>query len=123
MRLLYYRYKGSELALLRNLIHDDEIPYAMLSYTWDAGQEITFSGLMKNSEEGKTAYDKIRFCALQAKRDVLHYFWIDTYCVDKGSSVELFEAMNSLLHYYPEAAECLNSLPDVPSDIGMEMNR
>ena len=78
-------------------------PYAMLSYTSDAGQEITFSGLIKNSEKGETAYDKIHFCALQAKLDVLHYFWIDTYCIDKGSSVELFEAMNSLFHYYPES--------------------
>jgi hypothetical protein len=97
-------------------------PYAMLSYTWDAGQDITFSGLIKNSEKGETAYDKIRFCALQAKLDVLHYFWIDTYCIDKGSSLELFEAMNSLFHCIPEAAERLNHLPDVPSGIGMVMN-
>jgi hypothetical protein len=54
MRLLHYT-SGGELARTKDLIGDDKIPaYAILSHTWDEGQEITFDDLMKNSGKSKT---------------------------------------------------------------------
>ncbi|RYN86611.1 hypothetical protein AA0119_g12725 [Alternaria tenuissima] len=74
MRLLHY-INSNELTLTKDLVGDDKIPlYAILSYTWDEGQEVTFNDLMKNSREKKLGYNKIHFCASQAKRDSLDYF-------------------------------------------------
>jgi hypothetical protein len=42
----------------------------------------------------KEGYQKIRFCAQQAERDGLDYFWVDTCCIDKTNSQELQEAIN-----------------------------
>jgi len=50
MRLLHYT-NSNELALTKDLVGDDKIPpYAILSHTWDEGQEVTFDDLMKNKE-------------------------------------------------------------------------
>jgi hypothetical protein len=96
MRLLHYT-SGGELAYTKDLIGDDKIPpYAILSHTWDEGQEVTFDDLVKNSGKSKTGYNKILFCASQAKRDGLYYFWIDTCCIDKSNNVELSEAIISM---------------------------
>ncbi|KAI0163887.1 hypothetical protein GGR57DRAFT_497969 [Xylariaceae sp. FL1272] len=44
----------------------------------------------------RLGYDKIRFCGEQAGRDGLTYFWVDTCCIDKSSSAELTESINSM---------------------------
>ena len=41
-------------------------------------------------------FDKIRFCGEQARCDGQQYFWVDTCCIDKSSSVELVEAIKSM---------------------------
>ncbi|KAN0067836.1 hypothetical protein V8E54_014083 [Elaphomyces granulatus] len=72
----------------------------------------------------KTGYDKIRFCGEQAGRDGLEYFWIDTCCIDKSSSAELHEAINSMFRWYRDAAKCYVYLADVsrPSlDTGIKL--
>jgi hypothetical protein len=51
---------------------------------------------MDGNGSSKTSFDKIRFCEEQARRDGLHYFWVDTCCIDKSSSAELAEAINSM---------------------------
>ena len=58
-------------------------------------------------------YNKIRFCGEQARRDGLQYFWIDTCCIDKSSSTELQEAINSMFRWYRDAAKCYVYLADV----------
>jgi len=61
MRLLHYT-NSNELALTKDLVGDDKIPpYAILSHTWDEGQEVTFDDLMKNNGKNKTGYNKITF--------------------------------------------------------------
>jgi hypothetical protein len=54
----------------------------------------------------KEEYHKIRFCAQQAKRDGLDYFWVDTCCIDKTNNTELSEAINSV-SLVPEREEVL----------------
>jgi hypothetical protein len=61
----------------------------------------------------KLGYHKIRFCGEQARRDGLQYFWIDTCCIDKSSSTELQEAINSMFRWYGNAAKCYVYLVDV----------
>ena len=40
--------------------------------------------------------------------------WIDTYCIDKMSSAELSESINSMFAWYAGAVECCVLLDDVP---------
>jgi hypothetical protein len=115
MRLLHYT-NGDELAWTKDLIGDDKIPsYAILSHTWDEGQEVTFDDLTKNTGKSKTGYDKIRFCASQAKRDGLDYFWIDTCCINQSNNAELSEAIISMFRWYKNAERCYVYLSDVSS--------
>ena len=78
----------------------DNVPqYAILSHTWGAdGEEVTFRDIMDRTGSDKTGYNKIRFCADQAASDSLQYFWVDTCCIDKTSSTELTEAINSMFY-------------------------
>ena len=113
MRLLYYDSNG-ELNLTEDLVNEDQLPpYAILSHTWEEGQEATFRDLKDGTGRNKTGYDKIRFCGQQAKSDGLRYFWIDTCCIDKSSNVELQEAINSMFRLYQNAAKCYVHLADV----------
>jgi hypothetical protein len=115
MRLLYYT-GGGELRWTEDLVGDDEVPsYAILSHTWDEGQEVTFDDLMKNSGKSKTGYNKIWFCARQAQRDGLEHFWVDTCCIDKTNNSELSEAIVSMFQWYKNAIRCYVYLSDVSS--------
>jgi hypothetical protein len=81
MRLLTYGIEGN-LELTPDLVGGDEVPpYAILSHTWHDGQEVTFDDMKRNIGKNKTGYDKILFCAQQAKLDNLDYFWVDTCCI------------------------------------------
>ncbi|KAH6667462.1 vegetative incompatibility protein HET-E-1 [Halenospora varia] len=59
------------------------------------------------------SYNKIRFCGEQARCNGLQYFWVDTCCIDKSSSSELQEAINSMFRWYQNAAKCYVYLSDV----------
>jgi hypothetical protein len=58
----------------------DDIPrYAILSHTWGADyEEVTFKDIYKGKGKGKRklGYAKLRFCATQAARDGIQYFWV-----------------------------------------------
>jgi hypothetical protein len=116
MRLLRYGSDG-ELSLTKHYIGQDKIPpYAILSHTWQEGQEVTLDDLIHKTGKEKSGYDKIVFCAQQAKRDSLHYFWVDTCSIDKSSSAELSEAINSMFKWYEAADRCYVYLSDVSAD-------
>ncbi|UKZ53151.1 hypothetical protein TrVGV298_006943 [Trichoderma virens] len=92
--------------------------YAILSHTWDSDtQEVTFRDLVDGTGIEKTGYDKIRFCAAQARRDGLRYIWVDTCCIDKANNTELAEAINSMFRWYQNASRCYAYLSDI-SDAG-----
>lgn len=94
---------------------DDFIPpYAILSHTW-GDAEISFHDLIKNaaSELSESdGYKKIRFCCALAAAKGYEYVWIDTCCIDKTSSAELSEAINSMYRWYLEAQVCYAYLSD-----------
>ncbi|MBE3044358.1 HET domain-containing protein [Candidatus Bathyarchaeota archaeon] len=97
-----------------------DIPrYAVLSHTWGvADEEVTFNDLMGATGKSKAGYRKIRFCGEHAANDGLEYFWVDTCCIDKSSSAELSEAINSMFRWYHDAARCYVYLSDVSAAPG-----
>lgn len=62
----------------------------------------------------KFGYWKIIRTCLEARKDGLNYLWVDTNCIDKTSSAELSEAINSMYTWYRNAAICYAYLSDVP---------
>ncbi|KAF2726394.1 heterokaryon incompatibility, partial [Polyplosphaeria fusca] len=88
-----------------------------ISHTWGADQEeVTFKDIMETTGRDKIGYEKFQFCRERATSDCLDYFWIDTCCIDKSSSTELSEAINSMFRWYREAAKCYAYLSDVSTD-------
>lgn len=112
MRLLQFQ-DASKFSLVEFL--DSSIPpYAILSHTWGlSGEEVTYQDLLSGAGKEKIGYRKLTFCGEQAAKDGLHYFWIDTCCIDKTSSAELSEAITSMFRWYRDSAQCYVFLSDV----------
>ncbi|KAI1284515.1 heterokaryon incompatibility protein-domain-containing protein [Xylaria sp. FL0933] len=87
--------------------------YAILSHTWGE-EEVTFQDLQYPSHKKKRGYTKIHQTCLLAAIDRLKWIWIDACCIDKSSSAELSEAINSMFDWYQRAAVCYVYLGDVP---------
>lgn len=113
MRLLEIHAKDS-LSLVD--VTGRDIPrYAILSHTWGHDyEEVTFDDLSKGVGTSKPGFRKLAFCAEQADKDGLRYFWVDTCCIDKTNSTELTEAINSMFKWYRNASKCYAYLSDVP---------
>ncbi|KAH7072278.1 heterokaryon incompatibility protein-domain-containing protein [Paraphoma chrysanthemicola] len=94
---------------------EEDIPrYAILSHRWGADhEEVTFRDLVEGTGKSKAGYRKLTFCGKQAANDGLRFFWIDTCCIDKASSTELSEAVNSMFRWYQHAEKCYVYLSDV----------
>jgi hypothetical protein len=89
-------------------------PYAILSHTWgNDNDELSFRELVDGKGHDKTGWNKIEFCGKKATEDGIEYFWVDTCCIDKSSSNELGEAINSMFHWYQDATICYVYLSDV----------
>lgn len=96
----------------------NEIPeYAILSHTWGE-DEVLFADVGRGIDNGeKAGYEKIRSSCKQAAAHGLDYVWIDTCCIDKSSSAELSEAINSMYPWYQKAKICYAYLADVPTNV------
>jgi len=86
--------------------------YAILSHRWD-NEEVTFHQLQDGTGQKLPGYSKIRNCCSQAKLDGWQYVWIDSCCIDKTSSAELSESINSMYQWYKDAQVCYAYLADV----------
>ncbi len=93
--------------------YDADIPdYAILSHTWTT-QEVSLQMLEDPDSKRLAGYTKIRsFCEL-ALSEGLKYAWVDTCCIDKTSSADLSEAINSMYEWYEKAQVCYVYLVDV----------
>ena len=95
------------------LFYDADIPkYAILSHTWGKG-EVTFQDLECGNVASMAGYLKIAYTCNQARSHGYRYFWMDTCCIDKTSSTELSEAINSMWKWYQNAEVCYAYLEDV----------
>ncbi|CAK7237372.1 hypothetical protein SBRCBS47491_009953 [Sporothrix bragantina] len=88
-------------------------PYAILSHTWGKDEDEVKLQDIPGTAENKLGYTKIAFCADRAASDGFEYFWVDTCCIDKTSSAELQESINSMFRWYRDAAVCYVYLADV----------
>jgi hypothetical protein len=96
--------------------YSDVPSYAILSHRWQQDEEVSFGGLEEpHPYSNRAGYKKIKdFCA-EAQRRRLAYVWVDTCCIDKKSSAELSETINSMYAYYNQAKICYVYLHDVVS--------
>lgn len=87
--------------------------YAILSHTWE-DEEVTLQDLQSGGKAKQMkGYTKIReSCTLTASKGY-DYIWIDSCCIDKSSSAELSEAINSMFRWYGDADVCYAFLCDV----------
>lgn len=103
--------------------YNEKIPsYAILSHTWE-NEEITFEKIQRPdspSVRSQAGFEKIRKTCEQAKLDEHQYVWIDTCCIDKSSSAELTEAINSMYRWYSNADTCYAYLSDVENATFLE---
>ncbi|KAH9905868.1 heterokaryon incompatibility protein-domain-containing protein [Xylariomycetidae sp. FL2044] len=91
---------------------DDKVPkYAILSHTWD-DDEVSFHEVETPAARTKKGFAKIQGCCSTALRSGYVWVWIDTCCIDKSSSAELSEAINSMFRWYREADMCYAYLSD-----------
>ncbi|RYP41740.1 hypothetical protein DL767_000756 [Monosporascus sp. MG133] len=95
--------------------------YVILSHTWEDGQEVSFQEwntyITKNqgweAVAQKSGFKKIEGACQEAKVHGFEYIWVDTNCIDKSSSAELSEAINSMFAWYTFSAVCFVYLSDV----------
>jgi len=90
--------------------------YAILSHTW-GDDEVTLQDWERLEDaQTKTGYAKIEGSCRQALRDGINYVWVDTNCIDKTSSSELSEAINSMFSWYRDSKICYAYLADVSQE-------
>lgn len=95
---------------------DDDIPsYAILSHTWDKG-EVTYQDYFRGAHRNKKGFAKIRKTLAIARANGIRFAWIDTCCIDKSSSAELTEAINSMFRWYQRSQVCYAFLSDLKAD-------
>ena len=86
--------------------------YMILSHRWEE-EEVTFSDIKQGQGKHKKGYRKIDFTCKYTLEKGCEYCWIDTCCIDKSSSAELSEAINSMYNWYRNATNCCAYISDV----------
>ncbi|KAI5997083.1 heterokaryon incompatibility protein-domain-containing protein [Pisolithus albus] len=94
--------------------------YAILSHRWLDGDEVNFLEIMELAKmenrdkiRKRSGYQKIVKSCQQAEADELKWLWVDTCCIDKRSSSELSETLNSMFRWYENSNKCYAYLHDV----------
>ncbi|KAK7453079.1 HET domain-containing protein [Colletotrichum acutatum] len=101
---------------------DSDLPkYAILSHTWGP-EEVTFQEWLLWQEDdlgsrkrtnSKRGFQKIANTCRIARQEGISHVWVDTNCIDKKSSAELSEAINSMFAWYRGASICYVYLEDL----------
>lgn len=109
MRLLNTKSQGLEV-----FATNEEVQYAILSHTW-GNDEVTLADFVNEKRADSGGWKKIlRSCEVAAQLG-FDYIWIDTCCIDKTSSAELSEAINSMFQWYEKAELCIAYMEGVAS--------
>ncbi|KAI0366494.1 HET-domain-containing protein, partial [Pilatotrama ljubarskyi] len=99
--------------------------YAILSHVWETdSEEQSFQdlqGIIRSCEETgenprSLVSEKIMKCCVWAESHGIKLVWIDFCCIDKTSSAELSEAINSMFAWYAGATVCYAYLRDVSDE-------
>lgn len=92
--------------------------YAILTHTWEE-EEVSYQDWLSWQKTGdrtisrRKGFLKIKGACQQALKAHLTWLWVDTNCIDKASSAELSEAINSMYAWYRDSAICFGYLADV----------
>jgi hypothetical protein len=105
---------------LETFDHRNAPPYAILSHTWGE-DEVDYQTLiakqkLRSKVRSGQGWAKILGTCKQAMLDNYDWVWIDTCNIDKSSSAELSEAINSMFVWYQRSAVCYVFLEDVHID-------
>ena len=89
-------------------------PYVILSHRWE-DEEVSYNDLTQPKEDLSKlkGWAKLDFLCSTMEKDGWEWVWMDTCCIDKGSSAELSEAINSMYQWYSEANFCIAYLADI----------
>jgi hypothetical protein len=87
--------------------------YVILSHTWEE-EEVTFIDMYGDRElaTAKKGWKKLQAACDEARSNGYDWIWVDTCCIDKASSAELSEAINSMFRWYENSAVCYVYLSD-----------
>ena len=108
---------------------DETTEYAILSHRWIDSTEVDYEEIVdlakvdrqeQDEIRGRLGYKKIVDTCKQAKKDGYKWVWVDTCCIDKRSSAELSEAINSMYRWYANAKICYAYLHDVGGSFPIE---
>ncbi|KAI0440518.1 HET-domain-containing protein [Xylaria telfairii] len=115
MRLLH-----TESLRLRYFMTGQIPDYVILSHLW-GDEEILFQDFTRQGAvdpdsrvKEKRGFSKVEGACKLAARDGYEWIWIDTCCIDKSSSAELQEALNSMWRYYAQSNICYVFMIDIP---------
>lgn len=86
--------------------------YGILSHRWQTG-EVSYGDMISGNAGCRASFSKMQQFCRQCAQDGLSLAWIDTCCIDKSSSAELSEAINSMYRWYQNAFKCYVYLSDV----------
>ena len=137
---------GTPSSLELHQRESDQEPYAILSHTWGQLKDevlfedvVTYCDQTVRQNEGyilvdyrqgpgavlrnKKGWLKIDASIKQARADGFGWVWIDTCCINKQSSAELSEAINSMYVWYEASAVCYAYIADVSSQDPDEFRR
>lgn len=89
--------------------------YAILSHRW-GDDEVTLQDIQTNRATSMKGYAKIDGLCKKAAEEGYEYVWMDTCCIDKSSSSELSESINSMFSWYRKAGICYVYMADVDDE-------
>ena len=125
---------GRDAVHLTNILEfrdDEATPYAILSHRWNDPMEVDYEQMVELAKMDKVKRDKIRRrlgykkildTCMRAESDKFKWVWIDTCCIDKRSSAELSEAINSMYRWYKNSGRCYAYLHDVRGSFPTKKN-
>ncbi|KAK4624512.1 hypothetical protein CLAFUW4_05692 [Fulvia fulva] len=106
---------------MKTFLGSDRPPYAILSHCWGT-EEVSFNACTAAlNNGGQLPNNKVtQFCAYLRSGSsqstipkAITWAWIDTCCIDKESSSELSEAINSMYNWYQDSWESIAYVQDV----------
>ncbi|EIW58356.1 HET-domain-containing protein, partial [Trametes versicolor FP-101664 SS1] len=96
-----------------------KVIYAILSHTWrssEDGGEQSFGDVQNIQSTVAEGVRKQQGICTVARKAGFRLIWSDACCIDKTSSAELSEAINSMYEWYRLSDMCYVYLEDVPDD-------
>ncbi|KAK4239960.1 heterokaryon incompatibility protein-domain-containing protein [Achaetomium macrosporum] len=99
---------NTETFQLETFVSHETASYAILSHTW--GKDETLFEDIRSKPPGPLNNRPAR---LATPSEGYRYIWNDTCCIDKSSSAELSEAINSMFEWYRTSQVCYAYLSDI----------